>query len=62
VEERDSGFGDGTLLCSAQLPGASEPVAVDDLIGINSDDVDIEFAGLDPDFDALDTPDPDLFL
>jgi hypothetical protein len=37
-------------------------VAVDDLIGINSDDVDIEFAGLDPDFDALDTPDPDLFL
>jgi hypothetical protein len=28
----------------------------------NNDDVDIEFAGLDPDFDALDTPDPDLFL
>jgi hypothetical protein len=28
----------------------------------NDEDVDIEFSGLDPDFDALDTPDPDLFL
>src|SRR5262245_16075916 len=27
--------GDGTLLCPAQLPGASEPVATNDLIGIN---------------------------
>ena len=27
---------DGTLLCPAQLPGAPDPVATDDLIGINS--------------------------
>src|SRR6266851_8998586 len=29
-------FGDGTLLCSTQLPGAPDPLAADDLIGINS--------------------------
>src|SRR5215475_8326631 len=28
--------GDGTLLCPAQLPGALESVAANDLIGINS--------------------------
>ena len=27
---------DGTLLCPAQLPGASDPMAANDLIGINS--------------------------
>jgi hypothetical protein len=27
--------GDGNLLCSTQLPGASEPLAADGLIGIN---------------------------
>jgi hypothetical protein len=37
VEEGDSGFGDGNLLCAAQFPGAFEPLAADDLIGINSD-------------------------
>src|SRR5215813_5135825 len=30
------GSGDGTLLCPAQLPGALDPVAANDLIGINS--------------------------
>jgi hypothetical protein len=29
-------FRDGTLLCPAQLPGAPDPAAADDLIGINS--------------------------
>ena len=36
VEAGRPGSGDGTLLCPAQLPGASDPVAADDLIGINS--------------------------
>src|SRR6266571_2980013 len=29
--------GDGDLLCPPQLPGALDPVAANDLIGINSD-------------------------
>jgi hypothetical protein len=31
-----AGCRDGDLLCAAQLPDASEPVATDGLIGINS--------------------------
>src|SRR5947209_3938469 len=36
VERRRPRSGDGTLLCPAQLPGALDPVAANDLIGINS--------------------------
>jgi hypothetical protein len=34
---------------------------MDDLEVLDSDD-DVEFPSLDPDFDALDTPDPEFFL
>jgi hypothetical protein len=36
VEGRRPRSRDGTLLCPAQLPGALDPVAANDLIGINS--------------------------
>jgi len=48
VERRRPGSGDGTLLCPAQLPGALDSVAANDLIGINSD-VDAGLLALFPD-------------
>src|SRR5207237_7809201 len=36
VEGWRPGSRDGTVLCPAQLPGAPDPVATDDLTGINS--------------------------
>src|SRR5207249_8873111 len=35
VERRGPRSREGTLLCPAQLPGAPDPMAIDDLIGIN---------------------------
>src|SRR5215831_7019981 len=33
---------DGTLLCPAQLPGTPDPMATDDLIGINSSEEQVQ--------------------